>query len=72
MADVELYRVVHCIERDPRNLEALVDAAACIANALQAGLGSCIAGTLMEQDLRDALGLKPGELVNIPKPESLA
>lgn len=67
MADVELNRVVHFIERDPRNLEQLVDAAASVANALHVGLGSCIAGTLMEQCLRDALGLKDGELVNIPK-----
>lgn len=45
----------------------LIEAAACVANAIQGGAGACIQGTLMEKDLRQALKLKQGEFVEIPK-----
>lgn len=42
-------------------------AACCVANAIECGAGGMIKGTLMEKELRDALGLMPGEFVPIPK-----
>lgn len=50
-----------------REYDALAEAAACVANAIHSGLGSMIKDTLMEQELRNVLGLKPGEYRNIPK-----
>ncbi len=38
-----------------------------VANMIAIGAGAMIKGTLMEKEFRDALGLKPGELVDIPK-----
>lgn len=43
--------------------DKLYGAALAVANAINAGLGGHIAGTLMEKELRDALGLKPGEWI---------
>lgn len=51
-----------------RPLPGLIEAAASVANAIHVGIGGMIKGTLMEQQLRDALGLDDGVLVNIPKP----
>lgn len=45
----------------------LIEAAACVANAIQAGTGACVQGTLMEKHLRDALCLEKGQYVEIPK-----
>lgn len=45
----------------------LIEAATCVANAIEAGAAGFIKGTLMEKELRDALGLKPGELRDVPK-----
>lgn len=53
-----------------RPLSRLVEAAAGVANAIHIGIGGMIKGTLMEQELRDALGLNDGMLVNIPKPSA--
>lgn len=41
--------------------------AVCVANAIHAGVGGMIKGTLMEQEFRDALRLLPGELRDVPK-----
>lgn len=66
MSDIDLAYVEDNVHRHVTTRK-LIEAAATVANALSVGLGPCIAGTLMEQELRDALCLKPGELVNIPK-----
>jgi hypothetical protein len=52
---------------DEGKLRDLVAAAAGVANAIHIGAGEMIRGTMMEDDLRKALGLKPRQLVNIPK-----
>lgn len=49
------------------DFEELQIAAACVANAIAVGAGGCISGTLMEADLRKALRLAPGVLVDISK-----
>lgn len=67
MKDVELKDVHTRIHDDPANVELLIRAAASVANAIHVGTGCMIEGTMMEQELRDALGLNPGELVNIQK-----
>lgn len=46
--------------------DALIWAAATVANAIHAGAGSLIRGSLMEDDLRTALTLMTGELVTFP------
>jgi hypothetical protein len=38
-----------------------------VANAIHAGAGGMIKGTLMEKEFRDALALLPGELIDIKK-----
>lgn len=50
-----------------RDWDELQLAAACVANAIAVGVGGQIHGTLMEADLRKALKLSPGVLVDIPK-----
>jgi septal ring factor EnvC (AmiA/AmiB activator) len=45
------------------NCAGLWDEAAIVANAIHAGAGAAIKGTLMEADFRKALGLKDGQLV---------
>jgi hypothetical protein len=47
--------------------EKLWEAAACVANAIRVGAGSMVRDSLAEKELRDALGLKGAELVEIPK-----
>ena len=44
--------------------DALRREALAVANAIHAGTAMMIRGTMMEDDLRKALGLKPGELWN--------
>lgn len=66
MSDIDLINLRARIDGAGKTYR-LIEAAAAVANALHAGLGPSIAGTLMEQDLRDALCLRYGELVNIPK-----
>lgn len=66
MTDVNLDLVEDNVHRYVTTRQ-LIAAAAGVANAIHAGLGGMIKGTLMEQGLRDALGLRPGDLVNIPK-----
>lgn len=41
----------------------LIEAAAAVANSIQIGAGACIQGTLMEAELRAALGLQNNEYV---------
>lgn len=48
--------------------DRLHEAACYVANAIATGAGGCIKGTLMEKELRDALWLKPGEMVDLPRP----
>lgn len=69
MTDVALHDVQNHVYLLKKEAD-VVEAAAVVANAIHAGLGGMIKGTLMEQDLRDALGLKSRELVNIPKQDS--
>lgn len=66
MADLELFEVDNRVLLRKQESE-VIKAAASIANAIHAGLGACIKGTLMEQELRDALGLKAGDMINIPR-----
>lgn len=47
--------------------DELVTAAASVANAITLGIGGNIRETLMEADLRAALKIAPGVLVEIPK-----
>lgn len=69
MSDIDLIQLRARID-GPSKVYTLIEAAACIANALHAGAGGFISGTLMEQDLRDALGLSDDEMVNIPRHSS--
>jgi hypothetical protein len=66
MADIELHDIDNRILMAESESE-VIKAAATVANAIHAGLGACIKGTLMEQELRDALGLKAGDMINIPR-----
>lgn len=66
MSDIELITLRARILASGSTFQ-LIEAAAGVANALSVGAGSFIAGSLMEQELRDALRLKTGELVNVPK-----
>jgi hypothetical protein len=66
VADIELLDVKELVSRY-KTLDKLVEAAATVANAIHVGAGGMIQGSLMEQELRDALVLKRGELVNIPR-----
>lgn len=50
-----------------KRYEQLRLAACCVANAIECGVGGMIKGTLMEKEFRDAIGLKPGEMVPIPR-----
>lgn len=68
MADITLNDLYRRILANPDGPATLIDAAAGIANAIHVGVGGMIAGTLMEANFRKALCLRPGELVNIPKP----
>lgn len=69
MADVSLVDVCERLaDGKGGRIHELIQAAAGVANAIHAGVGGMIRGSLMEEDLRRALGLKSGELVNIPKP----
>ena len=51
------------------NFRDLIDVAAVIANAIHVGAAGMIRGSMMEEELRKALCLDPGELVNVPKEE---
>jgi hypothetical protein len=62
--DIPLTQVQKHVIQNGR-LSELVEAAATVANAIQIGAGAMIVGSLMEADLRKALGLKKGELVNV-------
>jgi hypothetical protein len=42
-------------------------AALAVANAIRLGIGGMIRGTAAEQDLRDALWLREGEIRDVPK-----
>lgn len=66
MSDVPLHDVSNHVFLQKKE-EALVEAAASIANAIHIGVGGMIRGTMMEDELRKALGLVKGDLVNIPK-----
>ena len=68
VTDIELSEL-HAYFRDGASLARLIEAAAGVANAIQVGTGALIRGTLMEREFREALGLNPGEMVNIPKPK---
>jgi hypothetical protein len=68
MADIPLVDVRQYVI-DECKLRELVEAAACVANAIHGGAGGFIKATLMERELRDALGLKDGQMVNIPRGE---
>jgi hypothetical protein len=48
-------------------LPEVIRAACAVANAVHAGLGPMIKGTMMEDELRKALCLRPGDLVNLPR-----
>jgi len=66
MADTELSAIqMHALRAG--KLAAIIEAAASVANAIHVGAGGMIKGTMMEDELRKALGLSKGELVNIPK-----
>jgi hypothetical protein len=67
VSDIDLIELYERLLRDREAPRKLIDAAACVANAIAVGAGGMIQGTLMEADLRRCLCLKPGELVNIPK-----
>lgn len=66
MADIELYEVDNHVLLRKQESE-VIKAAASVANAIHVGVGGMIKGSLMEHELRAALGLKDGDLVNIPK-----
>lgn len=70
MADISLNDLYRRILKNPDGPATLIDEAAAVANMIAIGAGGLIRGTLMEEDFRKALCLEPGELVNIPKPES--
>lgn len=65
MSDIELKQVAEHVARY-NSTARLIEAAAAVANAIHIGAGGMIKDSMMEQDLRDALVLKRGELVNIP------
>lgn len=65
MSDVPLHDVSNHVFLHKKE-EALVEAAASVANAIANGAGDMIRFTLMEKELRDALGLKPHDTVLIP------
>ena len=67
MTEVSLNELYRRILKNPDAPATLIDQAAGVANAIAVGAGGMIQGTLMEAELREALCLKPGELVNIPK-----
>lgn len=69
VSDIDLIQLRARID-GPGKVYALIEAAACVANALHIGVGGFISGTLMEQELRDALCLGDEEMVNIPKHSS--
>jgi TctA family transporter len=64
MSDINLTQVEEFVARYGTS-QKLIEAAAAVANAIHIGAGGMIKGSLMEQELRDALLLKRGELVNI-------
>lgn len=70
MADVSLNELYRRILKNPDGPATLIDRAAAVANAIHVGAGAMIKDSMMEQDLRDALCLRYGEFVNIPKPPS--
>jgi hypothetical protein len=64
VSDIDLTELEHrWLSRG--NLKALIEEAAIVANAIHAGVGGLIKGTMMESEFRDALGLREGELVNV-------
>jgi hypothetical protein len=68
MADISILEVCEqLVDRPGPNMVRLIEAAASVANAIHVGAGGMIQGTMMEDELRKALGLKKGQLVNIPK-----
>lgn len=68
MADIDLREVIErLVDRPGSDMVRLVEAAASVANAIHVGAGGMIKGTMMEDELRKALGLEKGQLVNIPK-----
>lgn len=67
MADVSLEDVHSRMVGKMGSFTKLIEAAAVVANAIHVGAGAMIIGSLMEAELREALGLKRGELVNITK-----
>jgi hypothetical protein len=66
MSGVDIDHLLRNVE-EAGNWREVVTRAAGVANAIHAGIGGMIKDTLMESDLRLALGLFAGELVNIPK-----
>jgi hypothetical protein len=66
VADVSIEEIVQRVI-DAKVERDLIAASACVANSITIGLGVMIVGTMMENDLRRALCLKPGELVNFSK-----
>lgn len=69
MADVTVEEIVQRVLKEQAERD-LVAAAACVANSIRIGLGVMIVNTMMEADLRRALCLNPGEMVNFPRHSS--
>ena len=67
MSDITIDDIYRRILRNPDGPATLIEAAACVANSIAVGTGGMIGGTLMEADLRKALCLEPGELVNFSR-----
>jgi len=53
-----------------RSIAELIKTAAGVANAIHAGIGGMIKGTMMEDEFRKALGLEDDQLVTLPKSTS--
>ena len=60
-------RAVDALTSQAREIERLRLCAYAVANAIHVGVGAMIQGTMMENEFRAALGLKEGEIVEIPK-----
>ena len=67
MSDIHINQVMNEFG-EGRSIAELIKCAAGVANAIHAGIGGMIKGTMMEDDLRKALGLTTGQMVTIPKP----
>lgn len=68
MSDIHINKVMSEFG-EGRSIADLIKSAAGVANAIHVGIGGMIKGTMMEDDLRKALGLEHGQLVTIPKPK---